>query len=184
LAYWGKLLGRTEDSIYGKVWPSPIIVDSSYEDNRYCYTAAYRGSVVPDLYSMLRSDLYSYFNYKVSVETREMPCWIVTCTNDGRVRLRSKATVFSGVLDHAGFDYQHIDIGYLISVLAYYDSDTDMPFINETRIDYPIDLKVDALLTRREDFFAALRRAGIVIDRATRPMKVLVLVKDKNVAVH
>ncbi|HMR92948.1 MAG TPA: TlpA disulfide reductase family protein [Chitinophagaceae bacterium] len=182
LAYWGKLLRKTGDSLYGKVWPRLIGVTGDDTLQRYCYTVAYQDMAVPSLSQVLRNDLQSYFGYDVRIENRLMPCWIVSVDRTNSEPLKSKVSAYRGRFDFSGFDYQFIRMDYLIHLLAYVDRNPDIPFIDETGIDYPIDLKADALLTDREELFKALEREGIRIRLSQRPMKVLVLEKSKSVA--
>jgi thiol-disulfide isomerase/thioredoxin len=175
-AYWGKAFWDFGDSLYGKVSLQPVIQENNNDSNRrFCYTTAYNG-MKPDLKRTVQNDLAGYFGYQVQIEKRKLPCYVVRQLYPKARKLESKEVAFKGALNHGGFEYSRIIFSEIMNILAYYN-ESDIPFIDESGIDYPIDIKVDALLTEQDDFFSALHKAGITISKEEREMSVLVLYK-------
>jgi hypothetical protein len=173
---------NADDSLYGKVSPVPVFPNDVDINQRFCYTVSYGGDRPPDAAQLLLRDLESYFELKATIETRLTPCWVVTITKENAEKLRSRFPKFNGELDFAGFEFHRTTLKKLIRNVASMDKDETLPYINETGIDFPIDLKIEAPLSEREMLFAALQEKGIVITLELRPMKVMVLKHEKGVA--
>lgn len=184
-AYWGKAHWEDRDPYYGKIWLKPIVLDYNGDTlaiklkDLYCYGVAFAGKQEPDLSGLMRKDLEAYFGYSVYIETHLMPCYLVRIKSPGL--LRSSHTDTSFEYNHAGFSLRNMKFNTIIQLLAYY-STNDLPFLDESNIDYRVSIDVDALLTNQEDFFSALEDQGVIIERSTRPMKILVLRKKNSIA--
>lgn len=85
---------------YGKYWRKPILAikdttgfqfDYKSPENRWNYSL-----ILPEktsaklLQQAMQRDLKTYFGYDVTVETREMPCWILTATKKAKKYLVAK----------------------------------------------------------------------------------------------
>ena len=72
--------------------------------------------------------------------------------------------------------------------IAYYnytgDSREDIPFINETGVNFNVDVSFEAILTVRDEFFAALKEIGIIVELKSRIMDVLILTPKKSIAIR
>ncbi len=179
-AYWGLLSWSFGDSLYGRAWQLPLVEPEAVDlEEKYCYSVSYNGTHIPDLETIMRKDLESFFGYAAKMETREMPVYVLKLEKPGLLRSKGGPIIFD--MTHAGFKLHNRRVEHLVQVLSYYDS-TFIPFLDQTGIDYPLDLEVETILTNQADFFAALREQGILIVRERRPMKVLVLRPKKDVA--
>ena len=90
--------------------------------------------------------------------------------------------------NHARIYLRNVPIDLLIERIAYYnytgDSREDIPFINETGVKFNVDVSFEAILTVRDEFFAALREIGIIVELKSRIMDVLILTPKKSIAIR
>ena len=108
------------------------------------------------------------------MESRDVPCWTLILRQDTTVSLKS--TGQAKKQPNTPFEI-HIVNGSLKDMLlciASYHQD-EMPFIDETGIDYPVDIQIDALLNDLPEVQQALRRNGLELIKKKRPMKVIVV---------
>ena len=169
---------------YESFWHKPIleVKDSLELKKRYNYSL-----IVPKgkgsakfLQAAMRRDLETYFGYKAELETRMMPYWGLRSNSKSKKRLKSKGKSSEPreVLPRTGLSLKNIPVSRLIDELCYYKG-LGAPFIDETDIDYNIDIDVEAILTDFEDFKEGLKKAGIELVRGKKEMKVVVI-KDGN----
>jgi len=179
-AYFNSSFWRYGDSLNGKVWLHPVLPDgeTSQGDERYCFSASYKGERMPDLTLLLKNTLEQYFGYKGSVLQQQKPYYSVQVIPAFRERLKTRGEKSIRRRTHASLDYRNVTIDQVIERIAYYNT-SKLPFVNETGIDYNIDVIVEAILTNENDFFAALKKIGILIEKKYRLMDVLVLSRDK-----
>lgn len=188
IAYWGSMLWEPGDSMYAKKYPNPVFLDESNIENRlqragdpplYVYSDSYQGDKVPDIQHALQWELKKYFDEDVEFVKRLMPCWVLKLTPGAEQKLRSKSQIRSYDHSYAGVEVKNGKILDLLSLLSY-SSRLDTLFIDETGIDYPIDFKIDALLTIDNDFFNAVRKLGISIELERREMEVMLIRPARN----
>ena len=127
---------------------------------------------------LLKNTLEQYFGYKGSVLQQQKPYYSVQVIPAFRERLKTRGEKSIRRRTHASLDYRNVTIDQVIERIAYYNT-SKLPFVNETGIDYNIDVIVEAILTNENDFFAALKKIGILIEKKYRLMDVLVLSRDK-----
>ena len=196
---------------YGKYWYEPVLEvedpsklepltwkgrkSPSFLDNKYDYSVQ-----VPEekataglIQKVMQRDLQNYFDYDVSVETREMPCWKITATSMAKTKTpgespRGSWKVANGdsilVIKNyptrnllttlaTSFGYQYLDKGNM-------QPEDQLPFYNETALQevdiiYPKNYKSDFHRLRK-----LLEKQGINVERSTRPMKVVVIRDPKE----
>ena len=181
-------------SCYGKYWREPIleVSDSSdflwtntSEKNLYSYSL-----IVPMekanpnfIKEVMQRDLKSYFGYSVTVENRLMPYWRITATKNPMVRLKTNE---SHTIEEKGNGVTHISFKRIpIQRLVYFlfiNNQFEPPFIDDTGINYDIDLILDLDITQFSDLNAikrALRKEGLDLVKSQKEMKVVV-VRDKG----
>ncbi|MDP4265050.1 MAG: TlpA disulfide reductase family protein [Bacteroidota bacterium] len=182
LAYLGANDWDNADSLYGNVFPQPILLDSGiqHEAKRYyCYSVT-----VPllDRYRMrniLQNDLENYFGWEARVESRMMPYWRLICNGECD-HLKSKATAERAEGTRIGFSLTRHSVSAIVDLL-HSNFQNGPPFIDETGIDFPIDIKVSAILSDFDEFRNALRQNGLDLVEGKRMMKVLVIGQRMNV---
>lgn len=185
LAYFGKHFWDYGDSLNGKAWFFPIYSDGVIpnEDQRYSFSTSYTSVLSRDLEKIFQSTLADNFGYTVSVEKRNMVYYSVNTDSAKIASLRSKGDKKIRRRNHTYIDFQNVTLDELIKTLAYYDI-TYIPFINESPVNFTIDIKVNAILTDQSDLFSSLADKGIVIQKKERPMRVLILTKEKRTAAY
>lgn len=190
LAYWGDLSWYYDDDRYKRVYPSPVFLDEKGQELPkvekevdYFYSDSYQGDRVPDIKRRLQWELKNYFEEEVEFVKRLMPCWIVRIAPEAKEKLKSKHKKYSGSYSHAGLEFNNTQMSQLMDKLCY-NLKTDTVFVDETGIDFPIDIKIDALLTDQRDFFNALRKQGMSIDLEKREMEVMLIRPSRNAAMR
>ncbi len=187
-AYTGQWLITPPDSPYGKIFTNAIYeLDSAqipvddYDSNKsmYCYSMVTdNASATPErLAESLRGDLKGRLGFDITMETRMMPCWVVTARPGAGEKLKSKydSVWVKGTNSH--FFFAHHPASYLIDLLSGINQRSP-PFIDETGLTGYIDLDLDALITDFEDVRKVLDKNGIVVTPSRRLMKVLVVRKQ------
>lgn len=191
-AYFGKYgWDLVSDSLYGKVYPVPTLQLTDTSAFEYSFqTGATKGLynyiVKIDkcdskdreyLMEVMQEDLKRYFGFRASVETREMPCYKLVVTSSASAdKLRTKGG--DGRYpraEAAGFTVKNIPVKLLLSIIAKYHAGKQMPLVDETDIDYNIDITVDAVMTDFNDVRRALRLSGLDLIPSQRRMRVLII---------
>ena len=188
-AYIGKDGWAWNDSLYGQVYPIPILEtrdsllfrhDMNTGKGIYCYslTLPSSKSTQNDLMKVMQNDLKNYFDFNVSVETRFMPYWKLVATDEAKRKLK---TIGGPKLRHQnsdGLTLKNVPINELIAALWSYNQ-RSFPFLDETTITDNIDLTVNALLTDFCDFKRTLNENGLDLILSKKPMKVIII-GDRN----
>lgn len=183
-AYFNKHFWLYGDSLNGKTWLYPILPDGeiSQEDDKFCFAASYKTEHAPNLGMLLKTTLEQYFGYTGSIVQKQMPYYSVSVMPAFKEQLRTKGGKLIAKHSHASLDYRNVTLDKVIERISYY-STAKIPFLNESEINYNVDVTIEAILTDENDFFGALQKIGIVIERKYRLMDVLVLSKiEKGVA--
>ncbi|MBN8674344.1 MAG: hypothetical protein J0L56_09425 [Chitinophagales bacterium] len=189
-AYFGTGFWDYGDSLDGKAWLYPLLNGDSVfsSPKKYCFSASYTGTNPPDLRSVLKSNLEEYFGYKGEIVRRSMPYYSVTVVPDKKEEFRTKGEKKVWRNNHARIYLRNVPMDLLIERIAYYnytgDNRLDIPFIDETGIDFNVDVSFDAILTVRNEFFAALRKIGIIVELKSRIMDVLILTPKESIAIR
>jgi thiol-disulfide isomerase/thioredoxin len=184
IAWWGESDWDRWIPEYNR-WTLPVLEvrDSSlfrfsYEDRiglyNYSLIIPKEKSTKQYLMEVMQRDLKNYFGYEVSEETRVLPYWRLTATEEARRKLRSKSDVSSDENGPTGFKIKKVRIGYVLGVIQTFH-DFNIPAIDETNIKEPIDISVDALMTDLDDVIKALRKQGLILEKSEKEFKVLVI---------
>ncbi len=184
-AYVGKWLwGLNKDSLFDTISNALEldIKDSSLFDdvvslkNRFNYSL-YLPPGKKDAHMIMQAlqrELKNCFGFDAALETREVPCWTLVCRKDTTVSLRSSGSVTEKTYTPLEIHLKNGSIKQALGFIANYYQD-ETPFIDETGIDYPIDLQVDAFISDLPEVQQALRRSGLDLIKKSRPMKVIVI---------
>lgn len=178
------------DSLYGKTLSYPILkdVDSSLfildekKENYFNYSLVVpkEKSNTENVMRIMQNDLKNYFGVVGYFEMRKMPYWSLTATNEAKQKLKSKGDKFyNKKLLNTGFEFRDYPIRTAIDRFSNRDV-TDPPIIDETGINYNIDLAIDARLSDFNAVKEELKKNGLELILREKEMKVLVLKIDKN----
>lgn len=159
--------------------PSPF-TDIKFGRNQYCYSQILPpGKRTPEtMMEVMQQDLKLSFGYEVSIETRNMPYYRLVVIDSLKIR---KA------VSHARNSRYHTVLGgklsntTLASLISRIDHATgtswnnNLPILDETGIDYPIEITVEGITTSLEDTARGLRNSGFDLVRGEKNFKVLVI---------
>lgn len=180
-AYFNSAYWSYGDSLYTKVYPEPLIEGEvnttiySKHSGVFCYSISFSEiRPVEFLQKVLRNDLENTFGFQAKVETRKMWYWALAKADTMNDQLRTKFDFPKEHFSYSGFNYQCIPISKVIRVLDYYCK-SNMPFIDETGITYPIDISIEAMMTDLADVERGLKAVGLLLIKREKEMKVLVL---------
>lgn len=186
IAYLGRSDWGFDDSLYARFWREPIIEtkDSSlFQDDFRGSKGLYNYSLkVPvekankeHLKWAMQWDLKKYFGYDVSIETRTMPYWKLIVLDQKLLdQDKSKCNRKERTGDHAGIELKNVSINELLAVIYSYHQ-LEAPFVNESGIEYNIDINVDALMVNLEDIRKSLQKNGLDLVKSQRKMQVIVI---------
>ena len=122
----------------------------------------------------LADPLENQFGYKAEVETRLMPYRALVRLDSTSDRLRSINLKREENFSFGGIDYKNIPITVFVSLLSSY-CENDMPYVDETGIDYTVDISIQAMMTDMKDVTRALKKIGLNLVVKYKPMQVLVV---------
>lgn len=123
---------------------------------------------------VLQRELKNCFGYDASLETRAVPCWTLVFRKDTTVSLRSSGIGKEQTFTPTEIRLKNGTINQVIAVIAGYNQG-ETPFIDETGIDYPIDIDVEALWSDLPEVQRSLHKNGLELIKKKRPMKVIVI---------
>ena len=170
-------------------WPTPVlemkdsslfIADRINGKNLFCYSL-----IVPPsdgtkdiMLPMMQSDLKRYFKYDARLETRSMPCWKLVISDSTLARtLKTKGGKYEDSQPISRVSRKEVDVPMELfsKQVKYYAGLFDMPFINETGIEYNVDAYYEFVPNHIESMNDALRKFGLKIIRSEKAMEVLVI---------
>jgi len=193
LAYSGKFFYDPKDSMY-QIWytdpvlemadPKPFDILTGNDKYRYCYNFIFPAEKYSPQYvqQALQRDLMQYFGYRVSIEKRMMPCWKLTCDESAKNSLRTKG------LRPGPNAPQHVEEKFYMNDapimrlinLIWLNNQFEPPIVDETGIDFNIDLEVDCIVTDFEDLKKGLAEKGFHLEKGQKLMKVIVIKDSPN----
>lgn len=178
----------TESEYYGNSFHLPImelqdpaLFQFDFGTGRNIFN--YRLIVPPEksthqfMMELMQRDLKDYFGYNVALEERKVPYWRLIATDKAKKKLKTKGNTQEISGSHAGYHFINITIRDLIFAIWRYHQQ-EPPFIDETEINFNIDIKVDALMTDLEDIRRVLRSQGLDLIKSEKVMPAIVI-RDK-----
>lgn len=158
--------------------PSKFEHDFSTGKNVYNYSI-----IVPEekgspayIQKIMQQDLERYLGISASVEKRMAPYWRVSATEKAKRKLKTKHPGITPKVEgsHAGRKYRNVTMKSIVQGLNSYHQGGPA-IVDETGIDYNVDLYLDALLTDFEDIKKELKKQGLILEKAEKEMTVLVI---------
>lgn len=183
LAYMGKMFWDTSDSLYRRLWPKPLIetsrpklLESDIKKGIGTYTYQLElnaVAAVPDIQRAMQADLNYWFGHKVSFQQRQMPVYVLRLISAAaKEKLRSQSDLKSLKGDYSGYQLQKVNVPELIAFLYRYHR---LVIFDETGLDQPIDLKLDANMTDLKQVKAQLVNSGLELMEVKMPIQVMVI---------
>lgn len=190
IAYAGRSFAyRVEDTArYGKWQYLPVLeladqspfTDTKLGRNRYCYSQTLqRDKRTPAaMMEVMQQDLRLSFGYEVSIETRKMPYYRLLVIDSTRIR---KATADPKKNDYHALLGGRIARTTITSLIGRIDHATatsweyNLPILDETGIDYEIDVTVEGITTSIGDTARGLRKAGFDLVLGEKDFNVIVI---------
>lgn len=160
-----------------------------YADNVFTYHLKVPNRISDNqVYEVIMEDLNRYFPIKGKVEKREVPVWVIRSTNSAYEKLRSNNADERHIFTNHSLGINNKPIERFFNLLKYFvDAE---PFIDETGIEYSVDLVIDfhgsplrdprnGLITNnpldREILKDALEAKGLTMTLENREVEVLVI---------
>lgn len=127
----------------------------------------------------MQTDLKRYFGYNARVETRKFPYLKVVATEKA-ARLKTKGATTNAEADYSSFRATNISLedffGYAFNFQNYWETKGAVPvIINETGIDYKVDINVQINNTSWKDIQQVLTELGFKLVPAEKDFKVVVI---------
>lgn len=183
-AYLGVGFWESNDSLNGRVYPHVVIdpLDSTERlkidlAKSYCYSLAttIEDFDFPDLQQAMQNDLENYFGYEGFVSERMMPYWSLRVVDEASgKKLRTKGGKFRGELRADGVLLINGPVSELLRLLSIRNP-FDHPFINNTGINFNIDIAFDAIPYDLTDVQEKLLVKGLKLEKDYKMMKVILL---------
>jgi thiol-disulfide isomerase/thioredoxin len=194
-AYFGTdvpMYAINEDTLYTEVSnqlvletkDSGLFVTDRSSKNRFNCAIEIPGRKASRLIVMnqLQNLLQNYFGLYAKVVTRKMPCWKLMSLPGTRIKLRTKSKTKAlyalgdeyKTFSPAQIEFENRPIHLLLTAL-YAFNPYEPPFLNETGIDYSIDLNLEAIMTDLEDTRRELHKLGLDLVKSTTPLRTIVI---------
>ncbi|WP_217604897.1 TlpA disulfide reductase family protein [Chitinophaga sp. GbtcB8] len=177
-----------QDTLYGNYCLEPIVEvtdKSNFEADRntgrrklFCYSQVFPKGNATELSvrSTIQKDLQSCFGYNVTIKTKKMPYWRLTFLKEEyKDSLRAKRGPQSVSQTHAQFKGKNIPISSLLGQIAFKNEPNIAPFIDETGVDFNIDIELNCIFTDINDVKSSLLKKGLLLEKSEKEMKVLVI---------
>lgn len=128
------------------------------------------------LLKAMQNDLEDAFGYVAKVETRRVPCWVIT--SSARARRSLKASGRGKQNDHiepAEVILSSTSMDKLIGSVFYLHTENQQPIINKTKIKHSFDVNLSVDLYDFNDIRRALQELGLHVKERKQKMKVIVI---------
>lgn len=176
--------------LYGRLYPEIAIEVSDQRPFNFDTNRPYTGGLFnydmetcnvnldrEQLMQTMQQDLRNCFGYEVVIETRPMPYFKLVANSDRIKKLRSTENNFwiSPGSTAAGFQAKNISMERFLSAVTNYISDRIPLIVNETGVDFCIDVELDADMTDFSKVKNSLNALGMDIVKGTKLMEVIVI---------
>ena len=173
-----------EQNTYGNWWLSPVLELKNPSDfasdfntgkNIYNYSLIVPKERGDPLYlqSILRSELNTFFPYKVTVQKRRMPYWRLVLLNDSVEKTRTNSQTQSMNFRHTGFALANQPVQLIVNAIFNYNQ--LLIITDETGIKGNIDITMNCIMTDFNEIIEALRKNGLDLVQGEKEMNVIVV---------
>jgi hypothetical protein len=108
-----------------------------------------------------------------------MPYWRLTATEEAKKKLKTKGGPSTVVEEPTGLILNNQGIMWVLMETSKYNGDEQCPFIDETGITEPIDIRISAVMTDMSEVSRELRKKGLILEKVKKEFKVLVIREGK-----
>ena len=190
IAYAGRSFAYQPDDTarYGKWQYLPMLevadrlpfTDTGFGRNEYCYsqTLPPEKRTPENMMEVMQQDLKLNFGYEVSVETRRMPYYRLIVIDTTRIKRSTVSHKHSNYHEMLGGRIAKTTIADLIWLIDHRTATSwehNLPILDETGINYEIDVTVKGITTSLEDTARGLRKAGFDLVLGEKEFKVIVI---------
>jgi thiol-disulfide isomerase/thioredoxin len=155
--------------------------DQDSSKNMFSYSLIIPDSNVNarELQHIMQNDLKNYFHLEATVETRKMPCWKIVALKNAEKLIRTKGGEPQWTGSFSNFTLQNQPVSsLLVEIWGFHQK--EFTILDETSINYNIDLKIDAVMSDMHDIQKALQKNGLDIVMGEKEMKVIVVRDSKD----
>jgi thiol-disulfide isomerase/thioredoxin len=162
-----------------KIAPTEKQKDSS---NLYCYELSIGHDSVHRIYEKMQQDLNRIFGFSVTRKMESRPCFVLKlAAGFKRDKLESKGGVPRDEYTSLYSTYINEPFSIFVSQLGHLASaNNKIEIIDETGIDFPVDITLTANMRDKKDVERELQRYGIIITEENRPVEILVISDKSN----
>lgn len=125
------------------------------------------------LQQIMQRDLKNYFSFNVSIEKRIMPCWKLIKRSNYSSNLRTKGGTPMITANFNSYVMVNEPSKYLNSM--FYMHQNDWLFIDETGIDYNMDINMQCIFNDLDDIRRELNKNGLDLVKGEKEMNVIVI---------
>lgn len=152
------------------------------KENTYSYQLILPQSNRQWLFSTLSEDLQKLFpQYECKIEPRERLCWVLSINPKIEIPVAEQVSGFARI-EPKGYTMRNASIkAFLTDMNVLVHQNSPFPIINETNLNYNIDLDLESRLSDMETLARELESKGFSLKKENRKISVLVL-KDKPVS--
>jgi thiol-disulfide isomerase/thioredoxin len=190
-AYFGQSAWiELDTAFHGKFYPTPVLeirdkslfeYDFIHEVGKgtynYCLDVPVADRKREFLMTCMQEDLQRAFKYKVSIQEREMPAWLLTGTPEAvrALKTRGGEPFITPGATPAGYTVRNKEAARLIHGISFYVTDNQPPFIDATGLEGNFDFSIEADMTSIPDIQRALRLKELNLVKGQWKFKVLVI---------
>jgi hypothetical protein len=183
-AYTGKVVRLPDDSLYGKLFPTPILnkaSDSLFDlSEKYNYQIGFSNpQEARPLQETIKAALLRALEIEVRTEYRLMPYWSLTALNGDTTLIATKYTENAGYVNHGEIKITNCSLPILINLMQRYYV-LEPPIIDETGMKGNVDINIQTVLGDREALKAALFKNGFELAEKRKLMQVVVIYSGKG----
>ena len=149
--------------------------------NGYCYELVVPPVLIDKRYQIMQHDLEFLFpQYHASIEMMEKECWVLISFGESKPLNTSGGNPASSY-SLTGFQLHNAPLSNFIDHLnVIYLQNSPYPVVDESHIDHPVDLSVEANLSDINSMSSALIPYGLKFIKAKRKIPVLVITDHPN----
>ena len=150
--------------------------DYNDEKQLYCFDLLVKPEEKDSLLSIMQRKLNESLPIKARTEMRNMPVYLLKQKQGSKLNIPiSASSKLSYGFDGNGFDGTAVTLDKFSQI--YLNNELDLPVINESGLSDRYDIKTTNDLRDKDNIFKAVDQLGLTLEKAERPVKMLILYK-------
>ncbi|NII25320.1 TIGR03435 family protein [Pseudoflavitalea sp. X16] len=154
--------------------PKKSICEWENKSTRYCFDLIVKPEQKDSLFVIMKQLLHQLFPIKARLEKREMPVYVLhklPATKNWQESVATESTYgFSG----RGFTGKGV---ILKPFVDYVGNVLELPLVDETGLTGKYDIVTENAIPSKEDVLASIQKIGLVVEKGTRVIDVLIIYK-------